>query len=497
MLRILRRAFGLATVLLTAGCATSSLDLAPATPGTPFVPPGAPAPIEMSEVDFGLPARPALAVVQPPPATDPVRVHTLPELIDIAQTTNPTTRIAWEQARQAALAVGIVKASYLPVVTATVLGGYQYTSSSQTLPLTGRTGNLGTEATGTVSTAALQWLLFDFGQRDALAKAAGKLSLASNISFNAVHQKIIYDVGRQFYEFGAARERVRIAGASQRDARAVLDAAESRLHQGVGTTVEVAQAKQMLAQADFDLVQGRNAERDSYNGLIGAMGVSPVTRIRVEDASVHPLPPLVGAPPGNARRNGPAPQAGPAGRGRDRTGQPRRRRRGGSRLPAEGLHVGLGELRERPAERDVVAHRGERRELRPWHVARKQQRHRARRRFRADLRRRRAGRAPRRGEVPDRAGRGHVHPPTAGRGAGSGRVGRRAEERARRVPRRYHARGSVRGQLRRDPVCLSQRRGDDHGGAGGAEGSLGGPECAGPGPWHGADRRRHAGFRHG
>lgn len=286
----------LSIALAAAGCATSSLDLAPASPATPFVPADAVAPVPMTEADFGLPARPVLAVVQPPPDIDPTRIYALPDLIDLAQTTNPATRVAWEQARQAALAVGIVKASYLPVVTATVLGGIQRMSASQSVPLTNQTGTLGTEATGTISTAALQWLLFDFGQRDALVKAAGKLSLASNIAFNAVHQKIIYDVGRQFYEFGAARERTRISVASQRDAQVILDAADSRFRQGVGTSVEVAQAKQMLAQANFAVVQSRNTERDAYNSLIGAMGVSPITQIRVADASSHPLPPQVGAP---------------------------------------------------------------------------------------------------------------------------------------------------------------------------------------------------------
>ena len=40
--------------------------------------------------------------------------YTLPELIDIAQRHHPETREAWEKARQAALAVGIAEATYLP-----------------------------------------------------------------------------------------------------------------------------------------------------------------------------------------------------------------------------------------------------------------------------------------------------------------------------------------------------------------------------------------------
>jgi hypothetical protein len=49
----------------------------------------------------------------------------LAELIDIAERRNQTTRIAWEQARQAAIDVGIARAALLPVLTASALGGYQ------------------------------------------------------------------------------------------------------------------------------------------------------------------------------------------------------------------------------------------------------------------------------------------------------------------------------------------------------------------------------------
>ena len=38
---------------------------------------------------------------------DPDKVYDLPELIDIAERSHPQTRVAWEQARQAAKSVGL------------------------------------------------------------------------------------------------------------------------------------------------------------------------------------------------------------------------------------------------------------------------------------------------------------------------------------------------------------------------------------------------------
>src|SRR5262249_42359781 len=60
---------------------------------------------------------------------DPARQYDLPELIDIAQRVNPETRVTWERARQAAIAVGLVESEYFPVLTLAAFGGYQ------TLPL--------------------------------------------------------------------------------------------------------------------------------------------------------------------------------------------------------------------------------------------------------------------------------------------------------------------------------------------------------------------------
>ena len=49
----------------------------------------------------------------------------LPELIDLAQRVNPETRVTWEAARQAAIAIGLVESEYFPMLTLAALGGYQ------------------------------------------------------------------------------------------------------------------------------------------------------------------------------------------------------------------------------------------------------------------------------------------------------------------------------------------------------------------------------------
>jgi outer membrane protein len=283
-----------------AGCASASLVLAPEAPDAPFKPASASVPdgeVHPSSLpptttsgarDFGLPPMQGLPLVPPPPALDPTHTYSLAELIDLAQINNPETRTAWEHARQAALAVGIAKALYLPVLTATAVSGGQHNSGSTQGALSSLATN--NDLNGTVGSVALEWLIFDFGQRDALKRAATDLSFATNVAFNGVHQKIIYDVSRAFYDYSSARQRVAIAAQSKNESAHLLDATQDRLKQGIGTTVETAQAQQFLAQAAFNLVQARGAERDSYHSLLAAVGISPVATLRIEDVSGRLLP---------------------------------------------------------------------------------------------------------------------------------------------------------------------------------------------------------------
>src|SRR5260370_39156597 len=57
------------------------------------------------------------------PAIDPHKTYNLAELIDIAQRSNPETRVAWERARQAAAAVGLTESTYYPYLVAAAAGG--------------------------------------------------------------------------------------------------------------------------------------------------------------------------------------------------------------------------------------------------------------------------------------------------------------------------------------------------------------------------------------
>ena len=281
---------------LLAGCATSSIEMAPDQPDRPWVPatnaageiiPGAKAsPEQAAGATFLLPANFELAEVPSPFGLDRTRTYSLADLIDIAQSNNPLTRTAWNKAREVALAAGIAKSTYLPRLTAAAIGGYQLSQIA---------GPLGTTITnqlhGTISLVSFEWLLFDFGQRAALVEAANQASVISNIGFTAAHQQLIYDVSSAFYANAAARARVGNAVQSLKNAESVQAAAEDRMKRGIGTAIEAAQARQATAQARLVMVQATGAAQNAYLTLIYAIGISPLTQIKVADVSDRRLSP--------------------------------------------------------------------------------------------------------------------------------------------------------------------------------------------------------------
>ena len=286
------------TAVLLSGCATSSINLAPPAPNVPWTPrtssdgeivAGAPPAATASRNNsYVLPSNADAAGETPTPANlDKSHAYTLAELIDLAQSHNPLTRVAWENARDAALATGIAKTAYLPSLSASVVGAYQ--TGNSTVTLEGKRVSTDTSQHGLISALSFQWLLFDFGERDAVLSASQQVSVIANIGFTAVHQQLIYRVSLAYYTHIAARARVATAEKALRNAKAVQASAESRYAHGVGTTVEVAQARQVTAQSELARVQANGQAEDSHVALLAAMGISPLSQIKVADPDQRKL----------------------------------------------------------------------------------------------------------------------------------------------------------------------------------------------------------------
>ena len=125
---------------------------------------------------------------------DPAKNYSLPELIDLAESQNPETRVAWERARAQAAAWGVARSELYPTIAAAALAGVD----REPAYLVDRFFR---QTIGDFQVVLnLNYTIFDFGARAGRINAAKAEALAANFAFNDTHRSVIYRV-----EQGVAR----------------------------------------------------------------------------------------------------------------------------------------------------------------------------------------------------------------------------------------------------------------------------------------------------
>jgi outer membrane protein len=221
-------------------------------------------------------------------AVDPARTYSLPELVDLAESHNPDTRLAWERARAQAAALGLARSELYPTLVAVALSK---TDRGQIL-----FGNRFYRQTVQDFAVAfeLNYTVFDFGARRGRIDAAKAETLATNLAFNDVHRKIIYQVQRAYYELLNASGQEDAAQASLANAQAVQQAAEARLDNGLATLPDVLEARSATAQAEYELQAVLGQEEIARGDLATSLGTSPTTTILVQALKDLAIPDSVG-----------------------------------------------------------------------------------------------------------------------------------------------------------------------------------------------------------
>jgi len=276
----------------------SNREQAPPAPNRPWAPPNLPA------YENALRKGSAETLEKGKELVDVRKEYRLADLIDLAEQLNPATRAAWQNAKQALALLGVIKSAYYPFLSLAAGAGYTRffvpfpklqinQAALQRAIATG--GPLLSAVTLTEgnplhfdilyqSELTMKWLLFDFGQRDATVSAAREGLLIANIAFNATHQRVVFEVSQGFYAYNLARESVKVAESALQTAQTVDSAVQARVVNGLATQPESLQAKQQLAQAQFNLEKARGSERDAFVDLMNAIGLSPAIPIRITES---------------------------------------------------------------------------------------------------------------------------------------------------------------------------------------------------------------------
>src|SRR5271156_1447882 len=245
---------------------------APTTPNEPWLP------------DHDSLERHTTAVASHEASIDSEHVYSLGELIDIAESNNPTTQAAWNEAKATAASVGIAKSELYPIIIATA-SGRNYLNPLL-LYQTFTKQDLGVFDTG----VHLAYTLVDFGARRTEITAAQARLVAANLSFNNEHLILIRQVSEAYFSLLGARGLREAAEDSLNDARTTESAAQERRNNGLATVPEVLEAKAATAKAAYDLQSAIGAEKVEIGNLARAVTTTPVKPLKVDPLDQRTIP---------------------------------------------------------------------------------------------------------------------------------------------------------------------------------------------------------------
>lgn len=219
---------------------------------------------------------------------DAGKVYTLAELIDLAEQHNPETRLAWEQAKGRAAALGVERSQLYPTVAALAVA-----NTSRVRVLLNSTFYRQTYGTFAPQ-VQLDYLIFDFGGRSGAIDEAKANLLAADLAFNNTHLNIIFEVTSTYYRLLNAIGQQAAAEASLKNAQADEEDANDRLTHGLATKPDVLEATAASAQAEYDLQAAIGVEEIARGDLATVLSAAPDAPLRVQEIDALKMPDQIG-----------------------------------------------------------------------------------------------------------------------------------------------------------------------------------------------------------
>ena len=204
-------------------------------------------------------------------------------LVSIALERNPTTRSSWQRAQAAAAQYGRTQAEWYP--TLGLKTGFYY---GETL-YPGPGVSLEVNEWTVLPTLALNYVLLDFGRREADDDRARQSLWAANLEFNRQVQSTIFNVQRTYFRHDEALGLQEAAEQNLVLARTVVEAVEDRMLMGLSTMPELLLARQELARARFQVeatVADVYATKAQLLEVLGYPATTSLEIARLDDVTV-------------------------------------------------------------------------------------------------------------------------------------------------------------------------------------------------------------------
>jgi outer membrane protein len=214
--------------------------------------------------------------------------YDLPALLDLALRTSPQTRNAWYTALAAKAQLGESQATNYPKIEVDAEANYL----KLPLQFPGQTLVIRNEVFQ--PQIRVSYDLLDFGRTRATERSAREQLIAANFAFNQAIQDLVFNVEKAYYIFAATNASISAAEANLKLARTSLSAVQERHKLGLATQPQILLAKQVEAQAVYDLENAESMVHDAEAALRQAVGVAADTDISIKRSQLDVLPKNLG-----------------------------------------------------------------------------------------------------------------------------------------------------------------------------------------------------------
>ena len=202
------------------------------------------------------------------------KTYALADLINLGLCNNNQTRAAWAGFLAQRSRLGSQRGSYLPTITAE--GGYDRTIGRSDASQYDGSSGLGSAG------ISLDYLLYDFGQRDAQVEIVKQNLVQANYQNSLTIQSVLYGIVSAYYDYFAAQALLDAAKESEESSRVSLEAASLREKVGRAPVVERLQADAAYSQAKLARVQAESNREKAKGQLMQVLGLRPTDTIRVD-----------------------------------------------------------------------------------------------------------------------------------------------------------------------------------------------------------------------
>jgi outer membrane protein len=217
-----------------------------------------------------------------PARYDPAQPLALADAVDIALCEDPQVSAAWAAIKVQAAGVGVARAAYLPTLNGSMTGQHndtRYPSMS----------GYDSAVKGYSSYAALNWRLFDFGERKANRVAANDMLAAAMASYDAQLQKTLASTVQAYFDAMTAQAKQRSGTQAAQLAQQTLDTARRRELRGATGRSDTLQAATALARAQLAAQRAHGDLDRALATLVYTLGLPADTRITLPGDDATPV----------------------------------------------------------------------------------------------------------------------------------------------------------------------------------------------------------------